>query len=347
MMRQPLTIGIVGLGFGRQVLLPAFRADSRCEVTALCGGHADKALAAAQAAGVPKAFGDWKALVADAEIDAVAIAAPPNVQAEAALAAARAGKHLFCEKPLALNSAQARAILAAAANRKLAHAIDFEFPEVEAWQKAKEALESGALGRIRHVALAWRVETYAYRAQTSGWKVSTEAGGGTLSNFAPHTFHYLEWLFGPLARLAARLSPADAAADARVDLWGEFAAGFPVTVSIAADAFLGSGHKLEVYGDAGSLALENRAADYIRGFTLAVGRREAGAFSTIPTVDGDAAVDGRIAPVGRIVRRFLDGIERGTPVTPGLGEGVRVQQLIDAARLAHRSGGWQAVTPQP
>lgn len=346
-MHQPLSIGIVGLGFGKQVLLPAFRADSRCRVAALCGSHADKAAAAAQSAGVPKAFGGWMGLVADPEIDAVVIAAPPAVQAEAALAAAKAGKHLFCEKPLALNAVQARAILEAVAGRKLAHAVDFEFPEVDAWQKAKAALEAGTLGRIRHVALNWRVETYAYRAQTAGWKVSAEAGGGTLNNFGSHTLHYLEWLFGPLARLAARLSPPGGGAEARVDAWGEFAAGFPVSVSIAADAFLGTGHKLEVYSDAGSLVLENRGADYIRGFTLAVARRETGVFNTIATTDGEAAVDGRIAPVGRIVRRFLDGIESGAPVTPGLAEGLRVQQLIDAARAAHHSGGWQTVTPTP
>lgn len=347
MMHQPLAIGIVGLGFGKQVLLPAFRADSRCRVTALCGSHMDKAIAAAQSAGVPKAFGDWKTLVADPEIDAVAIAAPPAVQAEAALAAARAGKHLFCEKPMALNAAQARALLEATTSRKLAHAIDFEFPEVDAWQKAKVALDAGTLGRIRQVALTWRVETYAYRAQTTGWKVSAEAGGGTLNNFGSHTLYYLEWLFGPLARLAARLSPSGGAVEARVDCWGEFAAGFPVTVSIAADTFLGTGHKLEVYGGAGSLTLENRGSDYARGFTLAVGRRETGVFNTIATTDGEAAVDGRIAPVGRIVRRFLDGIESGAPVTPGLVEGLRVQQLIDAARAAHHSGGWQTVTPRP
>jgi len=341
-MRKPLAIGIVGTGFGKQVLLPAFRADARCEVTALGASNVEKARAAAQSAGVPKSFGDWRQLLADPEIHAVAIAVPPKVQAEVALAAARTGKHLFCEKPLALNLAQARAMLAAAAENRLVHAVDFEFPEVDAWQKAKAALATGTLGRIRQVALTWRAETYAHRARVDTWKTRAEIGGGTLNNFGSHTFYYLEWLFGPLKQLSARLSPTPAD-DARVDWWGEFAAGFPVTVSIAADAFLGSGHKLEVYGDAGSLVLENRDADYMKGFTLAIGTRPAGALTTVEIPAENTAADGRIAPVSRIVRRFLDAIESGQPVTPGLREGVRVQQLIDAVRASHRTGTWQNV----
>ncbi|MBI3850093.1 MAG: Gfo/Idh/MocA family oxidoreductase [Verrucomicrobia bacterium] len=343
-MRKPLAIGIIGIGFGKNVLLPAFRADARCEVTAFCASDIEKARAAAQATGVPRSYGDWRMLLADPAIDAVAIAVPPNVQVEVAWAAAKAGKHLFCEKPLALNLDQANAILTAAARNKLAHAIDFEFPEVDAWPKTKASLAAGTLGRIRHVALTWRIETYAHRAQVDTWKIRAEVGGGTLNNFSSHTFYYLEWLFGPLTRLAARLSPS-AAADARVDWWGEFSAGFPVTVSIAADAFLGPGHRLEVYGDQGTLVLENRGSDYMRGFSLSVGTRQTGTLIVQETLAGDATVDGRIAPVSRIARRFLDAIDSGQSVTPGLREGTRVQQLIDAARASHRSKTWQEVAP--
>ncbi len=65
----------------------------------------------------------------------------------------------------------------------------------------------------------------------------------------------------------------------------------------------------------------------------------------IVVMDGDPAVDGRIAPASRIAKRFLNAIGGGQPVTPGLREGNRVQQLIDAARASHRTKVWQDVAP--
>jgi predicted dehydrogenase len=343
-MTPPVTIGLVGVGFARQVLAPAFRADPRCRLAAICARDLGRAQEAASALSLPHAYGDWRALVADPAVQAVVIAVPPGAQAEIAVAAARAGKHVFCEKPLALDAAQAAEMHAAAEAARVAHAVDFIFPEIPAWQRAKELLPS--VGRIRHVALTWRLETYAYRAGLQNWKMSPEAGGGTLNNFVSHTFYYLEWLFGPVARLAAKLRPAAPAADAGVELWLEFAAGFSATVSVAADTFLGPGHGLEIYGDDGALRLHNPTSDYANGFALALATRAGGKFAPIAAPDENPAQDGRIAAVARIASRFLDAAFGGAPVTPGLRDGLRVQRLLDLARVADRAGGWHAA-PAP
>jgi predicted dehydrogenase len=366
-MTPPVTIGLVGVGFARQVLAPAFRADPRCRLGAICARDLGRAQEAANALGIPRAYGDWRALVADPTVQVVAIAVPPGAQAEIAIAAARAGKHVFCEKPLALDAAQAGEMLDAAEAARVAHAVDFIFPEIPAWRKAKELLP--AVGRIRHVALTWRLETYAYRAGLQNWKMSPAAGGGTLNNFVSHTFYYLEWLFGPVARLAASLRPAAPAADAGVELWLEFAAGFRATVSVAADAPLGPGHGLEIYGDGRALRLRNPTADYANGFTLALGKRDGGWLEPMdvsdylpPAPDGrvwlrDSSTkvaapdehptqDGRIAAGAHIASRFLDAALGGPPVTPGLHAGLRVQRLLDLARAADRTGGWHAA-PAP
>ncbi len=342
-MTPPVSIGLIGVGFGQQVQAPAFRADPRGEIRAVCASSLERAESAAAALGVPRAYGDWRELLADPTIQAVALAVPPVAQAGIALAAARAGKHVFCEKPLALNMAQAQTILAAAEQNRIAHAMDFIFPEIPAWRRARELLP--AVGRVRHIALTWRLETYAYRARLKNWKMSPESGGGTLNNFASHSFYYLEWLFGPVARLAATLRPSPPQADAGVELWLEFAAGFSATVSIAADAFLGPGHYLEVYGDDGVLRLENQTADYANGFRLSLGTRTDGKVEPVAAPDDNATQDGRIAAVARIASRFLDAILSGQPVTPGLRDGLRVQRLIDATREAARDGTWQTLPP--
>ena len=85
-----IRLGIVGTNYGRIVQLPAFRADPRCQVIALAGRDAAATAALAREAGVAKGYGDWRALVEDPEVQAVAIATLPSVQAQIAIRSARA-----------------------------------------------------------------------------------------------------------------------------------------------------------------------------------------------------------------------------------------------------------------
>jgi predicted dehydrogenase len=342
-MHGPVNVGIIGAGFGQQGHAPGFQATQDCEVRAMCALPLERAQQAAKSLGIPRATDNWRELVADPEIHALTLAVPPSLQAEIAVAAAQAGKHLFCEKPLALDVGQAHSILDAARQSKIVHAMDFLFPEIAAWQKAKELLRSSAIGRIRHAALTWRVETYAYRAQADNWKTHAATGGGTLNNFASHTFYYLEWLLGRMEKVCARLSPHDKEVEARVDAWVEFAAGFSGVVSVAADAFLGCGHRLEVYGDSGSLVLENPTTDYARGFTLSAGTRAAPRLAPVEAPGDDSHADGRVYPVSRIAGRFIQAIRSGQTAAPNLEDGLRVQVLLDALRRADRTGSWQTV----
>jgi predicted dehydrogenase len=342
-MEGPVNIAIVGTGFGQQVHGPVFRSIGGCKIHSICAKNLERAQHAAQSLDIPKATNDWRQLVNDPDVQALALAVPPALQAEIALAAAQAGKHIFCEKPLALNIDQARKIVDAANKTGIVHAIDFIFPEIPAWQKARELLGACAVGNIRQVVLTWRTETYTYRTKSHNWKTALAEGGGTLNNFASHTLYYLEWLFGPIKKASAYLSPAAEEVEARVDAWFEFGAGFPATVSIAADAFLASGHRLEVYGETGTLVLENTTSDYARGFRLFLGDRKAGKLLQVEVPFEDASKDGRIYPVSQIAGRFIQAIHQGGKVTPNLAHGARVQTLIDTLRLAHQNGPWQAV----
>ena len=108
-------LGIVGCNYGRIVQLPAFRADPRCDVVALAGSNAARAGEFAHAAGVSKAYGDWRALVEDPSVQAVAIATVPSLQAQIAIHALAIGKPVFAEKPMAGNLTDASRHAAASA----------------------------------------------------------------------------------------------------------------------------------------------------------------------------------------------------------------------------------------
>jgi predicted dehydrogenase len=106
-----IRLGIVGCNFGRAVHLPAFRADPRCEVIALAGSDPVRTAKLARATNVPKAYGDWRALVEDGAVQAVAIATMPALQAQIAIHALELCKPVFAEKPLADNVDDAHAML--------------------------------------------------------------------------------------------------------------------------------------------------------------------------------------------------------------------------------------------
>lgn len=343
--QNPIRIGIVGVNYGRTVLLPAFRADARCEIAALAGSNQARAADHARAAGVPKAYGDWRALIADKDIDAVAIATVPSLQTEIALAALKAGKPVFAEKPMASTLDEARAMLDAAKAGGLPTGIDFNFHQIMAWQRAKAMLDDGAIGQLRHIAVHWHVENYSIQNRMRNWKTLRDDGGGVLGNFVSHCFHYLEWFIGPVSGLQARVGglPGDSDLDTTVAMALHYASGPLASLSMSCASFRGPGHRIEFYGEDGTLVLENRTADYMRGFVLSHARRP-GELAAIAVDDpADAGQpDGRIAPAARLAAQFVDclaGKPRYKPnAAPDFAAGYRVQQLIDAAQRSNREG---------
>jgi len=338
-----IRIGIVGSNYGRTVQLPAFRADSRCKVVALAGSNAARAAEFARAEGIAKGYGDWRALVEDKDVEAVAIATLPSLQAPIAIRALELGKPVFAEKPLANDLAGAGAMLKQAVTSGKPTMIDFNFHQIMGWQRAKAMLDANAIGALRHVTVHWHVESRAIQHRMRSWKTIGDDGGGVLGNFISHCFHYLEWFCGPIAGLSARVAglPDDSELETTVAMSLQLASGPLVSLSMSCASYLGIGHRLEFFGEDGTLVLHNPAADYMRGFELFHARRP-DALQRIPVDDPvDAKYpDGRIAPVSRLVKIFVDAIEGRGRASPGFAEGYRAQLLIDAARRSHQRGAW-------
>jgi predicted dehydrogenase len=229
--------------------------------------------------------------------------------------------------------------------------VDFNFSAILAWRKAKELLDEGAIGRLRHVTVNWNVENYGTRMRIRNWKTSGGEGGGALGNFVSHSFHYLEWLCGPITGLSARLSglPDDPAFEVGATISMAFESGAVGTIAMSCASYLGSGHRLEFYGDDGTLTLVNTTPDYMRGFELRVARRPAAELTPVEVedpVDRHFPADGRIAPVSRLAAGFLDAIESGCQAVPGFAEGLRVQVLLNTARRANTLGHWLDIEPK-
>lgn len=327
-----MKIGIVGLRFGAHAHVAAFRRDARCQVEAIAGRDPERAAEVAAELSIPKSHGDWRQLVDDPGIAAISVAVPPAAQPEIVIAALEAGKHVFCEKPLAPTEAEAEQMVNLAIGRRRVNGINFIFPELPLWDDARARIRRGDLGDIRHAVLDWRVETYAARTKSSSWKNDGSLGAGVFGNFVSHVIHNIEWVLGRIQATSSELRGSRGCPESCMHATLDLADGFPVFVSVASDAFLGHGHRLSVYGEEGTLVLENRTTDYASGFELWFGTRKTGSLVRIAADERQPDVDGRIAPTARLVSRFLDAIAGDGNMNPNFRDGLRVQTILNQMR---------------
>jgi predicted dehydrogenase len=331
--------GIVGIGFGQHALVPALRADERANLVAIAASGLDRAAAVAQRHAIPEAYGGWEDLVARS-LDAICICVPPSLQPAIAIAAVESGKSIFCEKPLAVDLAGAQAMLRAARAAGATHMVDLEFRELDVFQRTRDLVRSGQVGDVRNVAVSWRVETMAWSSERETWKRRSADGGGALNLFGSHCLDYLEWMFGPIERVLARLEPRSGPADARVDAWMETSRGATISLSIAVDAYLGTGHRVEIYGEEGSIVLENVSRDHLGGFTLSTGIKPNLTMERIvEAIESNG--EGRVRTVTAGIGRFIDSMLEGKQPEPNLTHGLRIQELMEMMRESDKQGTWQ------
>jgi predicted dehydrogenase len=182
------------------------------------------------------------------------------------------------------------------------------------------------------------VETYAAKVKARSWKNYSSQGGGVLNNFVSHVVHNVRWFFGEIESVSAALRGPRDIAETCVQATLDMQAGFPVFLSVASDAFLGHGHCLTIYGEQGTLVLENRTSDYASGFGLSVGTRTTGGVELIGRDKSEPGVDGRVAPVARLTSRFVDAILNGAEMSPNFTDGFRAQSILDEMRASNQIG---------
>ena len=173
-------------------VIPATQAADRCEVTAIASRSPDRARAAADSLGIPRAHGSYQALLADPEVDAVYNPLPHHLHAEWTIAAARAGKHVLCEKPLALTVADAERMLAACEEAGVVLMEAFMYRLHPTWVAVRDLVQSGRIGTVRAVD-AW----FSYfNDDPADIRNTFEAGGGALWDIGCYAVNVARMLFG-------------------------------------------------------------------------------------------------------------------------------------------------------
>lgn len=203
-MAKTLRVGMIGYGFMGRAHSNAWRQapfffplKAKVELHTLCGRTPSKVQAARVQLGWQFAATDWREVVDSPLIDVVDIATPNNSHAEIALAAARAGKHILCEKPLALNVKQAEAMLAAVEKAKVVHMVCHNYRRVPAIAQAKKMISEGALGQIYHFHARYAQDGLVDPDAPMRWKLRREiAGSGAHGDINVHIIDLARYLVG-------------------------------------------------------------------------------------------------------------------------------------------------------
>ncbi|GMV81983.1 MAG: oxidoreductase [Planctomycetota bacterium] len=197
MAAHPIRVGLLGFGgVAEKRHLPALRAQGeRFRIAAVARGDANKLAEAKLAAGVHRGYADWRELAADPEIDAVLVASPNALHADQAVAALEAGKHVLCEKPPAMNAAEAARMAEAARKHRRVLRYNFLLREAGESRLAQEALEAGRLGSVYHVRAQW-FRRRGYPTVGSWFTTRALSGGGVLADLGSHVLDRALWLLG-------------------------------------------------------------------------------------------------------------------------------------------------------
>jgi predicted dehydrogenase len=351
------TVGVIGLGFGR-AHIPAFQSHG-CEVVAVCQRDQKAARAVADRYGVPHVFERWQDMLAQAKPEIVVIATPPVLHKAIALEAFAAGAHVLCEKPLAMNAAECRAMIDAAAQARRVGMTGFNWRYTAAMQRFHSMVEAGALGRLFNVHLRWMGSRWADEGAAATWRMDrAQAGHGAMGDMGVHVIDIVRWHFGEIAAVSAQggiaypaktvpgVGKATDAEDYCV-VTARLASGGLVTFTVSRAARAMNQQTMEAYGSEGALQyrLDRDKPRWWRGELLHAGKE--GGFVPVKAPaglpksagEGDAMEVVGKTTIAPLVKRFLAAVRKGRSESPSFEDGLRAQLVLDAVLESIASDG--------
>lgn len=361
-MAKDVRIGVVGTSwFADGFHLPNLTSHPCAEVTAICGRNRDRAAELAKKYGISRVFTDYRDMITSGELDALVVVTPDALHYPITMAALDTGLHVLCEKPLAINAAQAREMYETAVAAKRTHMVVFTWRWIPHLRYLHHLIAQGYIGRCYHCHI--RYEGGYGRDAQYGWRFDRRHGNGILGDLGSHAIDFARWYIGDITKVSGHIATfverpggngeeLDAANDSAL-LALEFANGAQGSIHVSAVAHVGdrgADIQMAFYGDAGSLELEfSFAGGAIRGIRHGEEQWQRlevpnelwqDVAETDPFVERIFALFQKQSIGDRL---FIDAILEDRPVSPNFYDGWKVQEVIDAAIASHEQGRWIAL----
>ncbi|MDZ7639300.1 MAG: Gfo/Idh/MocA family oxidoreductase [Bryobacterales bacterium] len=381
-MSKELRIGMVGYGFmGRthsnayKRLNDFFQVEHRPVLKAVCGRNAEKAEAFAKNWGYERVETDWRSLVRAKDIDLIDIGTPNDTHFDIAIEAARNGKMVLCEKPLAMNVEQAEEMARAVEMAGVPNMVWFNYRRVPAIALAKQIIDEGRIGRSFHYRATylqdWTISPDVPQGGAGLWRLDVNAAGsGVTGDLLAHSIDTAMWLNGPIVRVAAMTKTfvkervhADTGAVQPVGIddacmfLAEFANGSMGTFESTRYA---RGRKnfntFEMNGEEGSVYFDLEEPEYLQFFEYK--QQQSGkkveshltGWRKIHTTNSEHPYMSHYWVPGTCIgyehtflnalADFVEGIESGKPTQPDFRSALQTQRVCDAVIEAAKQGKW-------
>src|ERR1700722_13396650 len=358
---SPIRVGLIGVGWGSAVQVPAFRLVPEFEVVALCARRPERVAAAGERLGIPDVSTDWESFVRREDLDLVSICSPVDMHHAQTLAALSAGKHVLVEKPVGLDETETGEMLEAAEAAGVCHAVCFENRWEPSRARLSELVAEGRLGQPYYAAARSGGDFWhPTRGLQSEWMYRRDQGGGYLMGMGSHDLDYLCTLFGEPESVCADVRTSvpsrpredggvlEVDADDTAAVLVRMQNGMLATVTVTAIALAQSFRSIEMFGSSGSLGLGGALmGDEARVVRIA---RVGGADPAEEIAPVRAPRSGGEIPqrrAGAAIRSLALMLEDWLPAFSGLAstaptlfDGHRVQRIVDAARRSSDGAGW-------
>jgi predicted dehydrogenase len=373
-MGKEINVGIVGTKFmGRAhsnafINVPYwFDLPARPVLKAACGRNVADLEAFAKRFNWQSIETSWEKLVARDDIDLVDICTSNATHMSIAVTAAKAGKHVFCEKPIAMNADEARQMLDAAREANVRHMVAFNYRRVPAIMLAKQLIGEGKIGTIRHCNAVYYQDWLVDPNFPIVWRHDAkESGSGAHGDLNAHTVDLARYLVGEIEAvsgakevfiserpLTGGSDKGPVTADDALCFIARFHDGALGTFMATRFATGRKNHlRLEIFGSEGALIFNLERLNELEYYSRA-DEGEAEGFRTIMVTEGSHPYISAWWPPGHIigwehtfiheVRDLLLAIEKGESVYPDFYDGLRCQQVLDAALKSAEEGTWVEV----
>lgn len=377
-MPKPLNIGMIGYGFmgrahsnGYSQVSHFFDLEYKPVLKAVCARDKAKAEAFAKQWGYESVETDWRKLIERKDIDAVDICTPNNLHKEIAIAAAKAGKMILCEKPLAMDTAEGEEMCKAVEEAGVPNIVWYNYRRVPAVTFAKKLIDEGRLGRIFHYRANflqdWTINADLPQGGAALWRLdAAAAGSGVTGDLLAHCIDTAIWLNGGITDVTAMTETfvkerkhqlTGKMEEVKIDDACAFLCHFGNgSLGLFESTRYARGHKalytLEINGEKASIKWDLHDLHRLQYFDYSEEGPLRG-WKSIHVTDGDHPYMGKWWVPGlqigyehsftHQVADFLEGLATGKPAGPTFRDALETQKVCDAVLKSAKSGSWTKV----
>lgn len=318
---------------GRDKVIPALKKAKGLEVAAIASRNEDNARAVAKELGIAKAYGSYEALLADSDIDVIYNPLPNHLHVPMTVEAVKAGKHVLCEKPIALDAAEARQLLDLRQDRFVMEA--FMVRSHPQWQRAREIVESGELGTLQSIQAYFSYDNQ----DPQNIRNKAELGGGGLMDIGCYPIVASRYFYDAEPERVVSLVDRDMrfGTDRQTSVMLDFGQGRHAQFTVSTQSapyqrinLVGTSKRLEILIPFNAPAGEETILRLDSGKVLGDGAME---------VERIAACD-QYTLQGELFSRVVRGEEE---LQYGIGDAIQNMEVIEAIFRSERSGSWETV----